>query len=117
MSAQVARNLVPVLAYLTPRVDAISGLYALLAAATKGRDERSHYLRVGLTIDPAEQEDSPQPANCDPATQNQEPNQGYCTNAYPGPGDALNPQPFAPPYPRIVPCTAPSRETPERSCR
>ena len=72
---------------------------------------------MGLTIDPAEQEDSPQPANCDPATQNQEPNQGYCNNAYPGPGDALNPQPFAPPYPRIVPCTAPSRETPERSCR
>jgi len=114
--APAARNLVPALAYLTPRVDAISGLYALVADNASGKDSVGHYLRSGFGFEPGEATDEPLPANCDAATQNQPPNQGYCANAYPGPGDALDPQPFEGPYPRLFPCEVPSRETPRKPC-
>lgn len=112
-----ARNLVPALAYLTPRAKAIATGYALLGATLANRDEVSHYGLVGTQLDPNESGDDPAPANCDPATQNTPPNQGYCRNSYPGPNDSLNPQPFTGTYPRIVPCTVPSRSTPKEPCK
>jgi virulence factor Mce-like protein len=113
-----ARLLQPALEYLTPRVSAISGLYALMAAAAKEKDDISHYLRVGITLDPAELFDTkPLEANCNPKTQDDKPNQGFCNNAYPGPEDALNPQPYKGPYPRILPCTPPSRDKPTKPCK
>jgi hypothetical protein len=112
-----ARNLVPALDYLTPRSRAIATGYALLAAVLDSTDSTGHYARLAFNLDPAEETDSPMPANCDPATQNAEPNQGYCRNAYPGPDDALNPQPFKSPYTRVVPCTVPSRRTPKAPCK
>ncbi len=114
--APAARNLVPALDYLTPRVSGIAGLYALIAANAEGKDEISHYLRSGFSFEPGEFTDMPTPADCDPETQNTPPNQGYCFNAYPGPEDALDPQPFKPPYPRIVPCKVPPRSTPREPC-
>lgn len=112
-----ARNLVPALEYLTPRSEAIATGYALLAAALNHRDSRGHYALAGVQLDPNEALDSPAAANCNPATQGNAPNNGYCRNAYPGPGDALNPQPFTGPYPRITPCTVPSRKTPKAPCK
>lgn len=112
-----ARNLVPALAYLTPRAKSIATGYALLGAALKNKDAISNYGLVGTETDQNEQNDSPAPANCDPRTQDQAGNTGYCRNAYPGPDDALNPQPFTGSYPRIVPCTVPSRKTPREPCK
>ena len=114
--APAARNLVPALDYLTPRVNGIAGLYALTAANAKGQDEISHYLRAGFAFEPGEFNDTPTPANCDPDTQNTPPNAGYCFNAYPGPNDALDPQPYEPPYPDLKPCKVPPRSQPERPC-
>jgi phospholipid/cholesterol/gamma-HCH transport system substrate-binding protein len=115
--APATRNLVPALDYLTPRVRAIAGLYALVAANAAGKDSTGRYLRAGFSFEPGEFSDNPTPANCDPATQNVPPNAGYCYNPYPGPDDALDPQPYTGPYPRIVPCEVPSRETPRKKCK
>ncbi len=97
-----ARTLVPSLDYLTPRSKAIATGYALLAATLKASDSTSRYARVGLGLDPNEVNDSaPDPNH----------------NAYPGPGDATNPQRFTGTYPRITPCTVPSRKTPKEPCK
>jgi virulence factor Mce-like protein len=112
-----ARLLSPALDYLVPRVNGISGLYALVAAATKGKDKVGHYARVGATLDPGELFDSPETANCNPKTQGDNPNQGFCENAYPGPDDGLDPQPFDGPYPKIKPCQVPSRDNPTKPCK
>ncbi|MEJ7875157.1 MAG: MlaD family protein [Solirubrobacterales bacterium] len=114
--APAARNLVPALRYLTPRVKSIAGLYALVAAVTANEDAISNYIRVGFVFEPGEGSDMPTPAKCEPETQNVPPNQGYCFNAYPGPDDALDPQPYEPPYPRLLPCDVPPRSTPKKPC-
>lgn len=112
-----ARNLVPALAYLTPRAKAIATGYALLGATLSNKDEVSNYGLVGTQLDPSESGDNPPAANCDPATQSTPPNQGYCRNSYPGANDSLNPQPFRGTYPRITPCTVPPRSTPTEPCK
>jgi phospholipid/cholesterol/gamma-HCH transport system substrate-binding protein len=114
--APATRNLVPALDYLVPRVNAIAGLYALVAANAEGTDSVGNYLRAGFTFEPGEFNDTPTPPNCDPATQNNPGNQGFCYNPYPGPNDALNPQPFTGEYPRILPCTVPPRSRPTDPC-
>lgn len=114
--APAARNLVPGLDYLAPRVNGIAGLYALVAANTEGTDDVGNYARAGFTLEPGEFNDTPTPADCEPETQNVPPNAGYCFNPYPGPSDALDPQPFVPPYPQIVPCKVPPRSTPRKPC-
>lgn len=114
--APAARNLVPGLDYLTPRVNGISGLYALVAANAEGKDEVGNYLRSGFSFEPGEFSDNPTPANCDPVTQNDPPNAGYCYNPYPGPDDALNPQPFTGGYPRLHACNVPPRSRPKDPC-
>lgn len=115
--APATQNLVPALDYLTPRVNAIAGLYALVAANAAGKDEVGRYLRSGITFEPGEFSDNPTPGTrCDPATQNVPPNVGFCFNPYPGPNDALDPQPFTGDYPRILPCKVPSRSTPRKPC-
>ncbi len=115
--APATRNLVPALDYLVPRVNAIAGLYALVAANAMGQDEVGRYLRAGFTFEPGEFSDNPTPGTrCDPETQNVPPNVGFCFNPYPGPNDALDPQPFTGEYPRIIPCTVPPRSTPQKPC-
>lgn len=112
------RNLVPALDYVAPRAGDIGVLYAQAAAMLKRSDSNGRHIPVaGLNIDPAEQLDVQLKANCDPATQNQSPNQGYCNNAYPKPGDARNPQPFSGRYPRLLPCTPPPRSKPREPCK
>lgn len=95
-----ARNLVPALSYLTPRSGAIATGYALLAGALKNTDARGRYARVGFDV----------------SETNDPPDSGQ-KNPYPGPDDALNPQPFTGQYPRIVPCTVPPRSTPKEPCK
>ena len=114
--APAARNLVPGLDYLTPRVSGIAALYALVAANAEGTDSVGNYLRAGFSLEPGEFTDVPTPANCDPATQNDNPNAGYCYNPYPGPEDGLNPQPFDGSYPKIKPCNVPPRSRPTDPC-
>ena len=105
-----ARNLVPGLDYLTPRANAIAGLYALVADNTAGVDATGHYLRSGFVLAPGEAGDLPTDEDCvNPGTQ-------YCANAYPGPNDALDPQPFVGPYPRLLPCKPPPRSQPKEPC-
>ena len=114
--APAARNLVPGLDYLTPRVSGIAALYALVAANAEGTDSVGNYLRAGFSFEPGEFTDVPTPANCDPATQNDNPNAGYCYNPYPGPEDGLNPQPFDGSYPKLKPCNVPPRSRPTDPC-
>ncbi len=114
--APAARNLVPGLDYLTPRVSGIAALYALVAANGAGKDDVGNYLRAGFSFEPGEFNDAPTPANCDPETQNDFPNAGYCFNPYPGPEDGLNPQPFDGSYPKIRPCNVPPRSRPKDPC-
>ncbi len=114
--APAARNRGPGLDDLTPRVSGIAALYALVAANGEGKDSVGNYLRAGFSFEPGEFSDAPTPANCDPATQNDPPNAGYCYNPYPGPEDGLNPQPFDGSYPRIVPCDVPPRSRPKDPC-
>ena len=114
--APAARNLVPALGYLTPRVNGIAGLYALTAAGAENKDEVSNYLRAGFTFEPGEFSDVPTPAMCDAATQDSPSNAGYCANAYPGPNDALDPQPFDGTFPKLFPCDPPPRSKPTKPC-
>lgn len=109
-----ARNLVPALRYLTPRVNAIAGLYALVAANAENVDAAGHYLRAGFSLAPGEAGDLPTDEGCTQANVPQAP--AYCANAYPKPNDALDPQPFESPYPRIVPCDPPPRTQPKEPC-
>jgi phospholipid/cholesterol/gamma-HCH transport system substrate-binding protein len=109
-----ARNLVPALSYLTPRVNAIAGLYALVAANAENVDSKGHYLRAGFTLAPGELADLPNDVGC---TQAGVPlSLTFCSNAYPKPNDALDPQPFDGSYPRIVPCDPPPRTRPKDPC-
>ncbi|HYF28495.1 MAG TPA: MlaD family protein [Baekduia sp.] len=110
-----ARSLVPALDYLTAgaigtsRGEAIAGLYASVGAATKAtQGSRGHYTRAGFSMALDEMFDQPMNA-C--------PSQGFCHNAYPRPGDALDPKPFEGTYPRTEACTVPPRSTPREPCR
>ncbi len=104
LTAPAARNLQPMMEYLTPRVEGLTALYALAGAAAGHSDSVGPYLRLGTVLDPAVQMDLP-PAPCTPSG-------GICSNAYPVPGDALNPEPFDGTYPRITPCDPPPRSDP-----
>jgi len=110
-----ARSLVPALEYLaagdpgTSRAEAIAGLYASLGAANKGKNgTRGHYSRAGFSLSLPDLLDRPAD-NC--------PETGFCNNAYPSSGDALDPQPFKGSYPRITECTVPPRSRPTDSCK
>lgn len=112
------RNLVPALAFTGPRARDIGIFWAEAAAWFKRVDSTGrHTPVVALAFDPAEITDLPQKANCDPATQDRSPNQGYCNNAYPKPGDSADPQPYEGPYTRLLPCTPPPRSAPKKECK
>ena len=111
--APAARNLAPAVEYLAPRARAIAGGFALLADVASGRDSVGHYVRSGARLLEVEEALDLPRGECDP---NERDNRA-CTNAYPEPDDALDPQPFSGPYPRIVPCRVPSRATPRKPCR
>ena len=99
--APAARNLVPLLNYLTPRVKSIAGLYALLGASTGYKDSVGNYGHAAFILAPDESFDQPSPNP---------------SNAYPPPDHATNPQPFEGEYPRLYPCEVPPRSDPTAPC-
>jgi virulence factor Mce-like protein len=110
-----ARSLVPALEYLaagqpgTSRAEAIAGLYASLGAANKSKNgANGHYSRAGFSVSVPDLLDRPVD-DC--------PGTGFCNNAYPSSGDALDPQPFKGSYPRITECKVPPRSRPQESCK
>ena len=110
-----ARSLVPALEYLsagkpgTSRAEAIAGLYASLGAANKGSNGTAgHYSRAGFSLSVPDILDRPSD-DC--------PNSGFCFNAYPSSGDALDPQPFKGRYPRVTECQVPPRSRPTEPCK
>ena len=100
--APAARNLVPLLGYLTPRVKSIAGLYALLGASTGYTDDVGNYGHAAFIFAPDESLDQPSPNP---------------HNAYPPPDHATNLQPFEGEYPRLQPCTVPPRSDPTAPCK
>jgi virulence factor Mce-like protein len=110
-----ARSLVPALEYLsegkpgTSRAEAIAGLYASLGASNKGSNGTAgHYSRAGFSLSVPDILDRPAD-DC--------PNSGFCYNAYPSSGDALDPQPFKGTYPRVTECQVPPRSRPTEPCK
>ena len=115
-SQPAARSLVPALEYLaagepgTSRAEAIAGLYASLGAANKGTNgARGHYTRAGFSLSI--------PTTCSTCRPTTARRTGFCNNAYPKSGDALDPQPFEGNYPRITECKVPPRSRPQDPCK
>lgn len=103
------RNLQPLLAYLEPRTDGFVSFFSNLAAATSHGDSRGKWARFGMQVVPGELLGQPAPGICTP--EDDLPlNTGVCSNAYPGPGDAANPEPYVPgSYQRTMPWDPPPR--------
>ena len=109
------KSLVPALEYSsagdpgTSRAEAIAGLYASLGATNKGtHGAAGHYSRAGFSLSVPDLLDRPVDS-C--------PDAGFCYNAYPSSGDALDPQPFQGSYPRITACNVPPRSQPKEPCK
>ena len=80
------------------------------APPTRARTARAaHYTRAGFTLDLAEL--------ARPAGRRLPATSGFCNNAYPKSGDALDPQPFEGEYPRITECQVPPRTRPTEPCK
>jgi phospholipid/cholesterol/gamma-HCH transport system substrate-binding protein len=93
-----ARNLVPLLRYTSQRADGIGAFFANLRGAGQSGDSDGHWLRTAVALDPNLASDIPS-LNC-PTT--------LCFNAFTGPGDAADPQPYEPgTYPRQYPFDPP----------
>jgi phospholipid/cholesterol/gamma-HCH transport system substrate-binding protein len=104
-----ALNAVPIADYFAPRADAIGAFFALTRSVTAKTDAGGRYGRFGVVVEPSLFADAEQPRAytnqngvCDPA-------HPFCYNAFPGPDDSLDNQPFGGTYPRIVPYDPPSR--------
>ena len=82
-----ARNMAPLLQFTGERADAIGAFFANLRGATGSKDKNGHWLRTAAVLDLFLGLDI-KSETC--------PDVGLCYNAYPGPGDSLDPQPFEP---------------------
>lgn len=96
-----ARNGTTIADYLAPRSNSIGAFFALGTSVAGHSDSVGNYARFGVVADPGTGLD--QPPNC--------PSAGICRNAYPGPNDALDNQPFIGAYPRLMPFDVPSRRS------
>ncbi len=77
--------------------------------AKKGSNSTGrHYSRAGFSLSVPDLLDRPLD-DC--------PNSGFCFNAYPSSGDALDPKPFTGKYPRITECQVPPRSRPTEPCK
>lgn len=101
------RNLVPLLRYAAPRANGITSFFANMASATAHGDSDGAWARFAILFEPGELTDEPTPAVCGPED-DLPVNAGLCHNAYPKPGDALDPEPYEPgSYPRLQPFEPP----------
>jgi hypothetical protein len=76
-------------------------------SVTAHGDSDAKWARFAILFEPGELLDTPTPAVCEP--EDDVPvNAGFCHNAYPPPGDAVDPEPYEPgSYPRIDAYTPP----------
>ena len=101
------RNLVPLLRYAAPRTNGIVSFFSNFAGLTAHGDSDGAWARFAIMFEPGELLDSPTPATCYPED-DVRPNAGLCHNAYPQPGDALDPEPYVKgSYPRLRPYDPP----------
>jgi phospholipid/cholesterol/gamma-HCH transport system substrate-binding protein len=103
-----ARNLVAALQYAAPRANGLASFFANMASVTAHGDSTGKWARFAILFEPGELLDSPTPAVCEPEDDIPV-NAGFCHNAYPPPGDAVDPEPYEPgSYPRIDAYTPPA---------
>jgi phospholipid/cholesterol/gamma-HCH transport system substrate-binding protein len=104
------RNLVPLLGYLAPRANGIAAFFSNSMSAFAQSDSLGHAARFSGNIVPLETLGGASPGICTPEDDVPIPNPGVCSNAYPAPNDALNPEPYAPgSYPRLLPWNPPPK--------
>ncbi len=102
------RNLVPLLRYAAPRAKGIASFFSNFAGVTAHGDSDGAWARFAIMFEPGELLDSPTEASCYPEDDVASNNLGLCHNAYPEPGDALDPEPYVPgSYPRLEPFDPP----------
>lgn len=95
------RNLVTLLDYMSKRANGLGAFFANTAAAFSRGDSDGKWVRFAIMFEPGELADTPTPAVCTPEDDIPV-NAGFCKNAYPGPNDALDPEPHVPgSYPRL----------------
>jgi phospholipid/cholesterol/gamma-HCH transport system substrate-binding protein len=103
------RNLVPLLSYAAPRTNGIVSFFSNFAGLTAHGDSDGAWARFAIMFEPGEVADTPRPATCYPED-DVSVNTGLCHNPYPGPGDALDPEPYQPhSYPHLKPYNPPPR--------
>jgi phospholipid/cholesterol/gamma-HCH transport system substrate-binding protein len=96
--APAMSNLVPIMGYIDTHITGFESVFANLAAAVDHGDSRGPSLQGFLDVTTGGLIGGN--AGCKSAI-------GLCVNAYPKPGDAANPQPYAPgSYPRLKPYSA-----------
>jgi phospholipid/cholesterol/gamma-HCH transport system substrate-binding protein len=101
------RNLVPLLSYAAPRTNGIVSFFSNFAGLTSHGDSDGAWARFAIMFEPGEVIDEPLPATCYP-DDDVAANTGLCHNPYPGPDDALDPEPYQPhSYPRLKPYDPP----------
>lgn len=101
------RNLIPVLRYAEPRSHGIVSFFSNVVSVTDHGDADGAWARFAILFDEGELTDTPEPAICRPED-DVAVNTGLCQNAYPKPGDALDPEPHEPgSYPRLKPFDPP----------
>jgi phospholipid/cholesterol/gamma-HCH transport system substrate-binding protein len=101
------RNLVPLLRYTAPRIRGIASFFSNFAGLTAHGDSDGAWARFAIMFEPGELTDQPTKATCYPEDDVPQ-NAGLCHNAYPEPGDALDPEPYVPgSYPRLRPYDPP----------
>ncbi|MFN2611801.1 MAG: MlaD family protein [Solirubrobacterales bacterium] len=107
--APAVRNLVPLLGYLAPRADGVAAFFSNIAGALDHGDSQGKWARFSFNLVPPELAGGAAPGVCSPEDDIPV-NSGVCSNAYPLPGDARNPEPYLPgSYPRLRPFDPPPR--------
>lgn len=98
------RNLIPMMGWLRPRARDYAAAFANVASATNSGDSTGPWVRAFPALDPVEI--TTRPTRCAPEDSGRWGN--VCSNPYPEPGDALDPQPAKErPFPRLLPYPEP----------
>jgi phospholipid/cholesterol/gamma-HCH transport system substrate-binding protein len=110
------RNLVPALRYIEPRAESIGAFFANTTSATQSGDSISNWARFHLIFEPGTFNDVPLPITCYPEDDIPTNFVGVCNNAFPGPRDALDPEPYVPgSFERLKPFDVPPPPKPGTS--
>jgi phospholipid/cholesterol/gamma-HCH transport system substrate-binding protein len=98
------RNLIPMMDWLRPRAPDYAATFANVASVTNSGDSTGPFVRAFPALDPVEIVS--RPTRCAPQDSGRWGN--VCSNPFPEPGDALDPQPAKErPFPRLLPYPEP----------